>query len=169
MNKMKKYLFLSLVLPLLSFVGVHKFYLSVSEINYSEKDQAVRMIARVFIDDLEALLQERYAVKGNLATEEEAEMANFYLEKYLRLKLELKVDEVPLDYKILGRKTDGDMFVFYIEAPVADFETAQSFSVQNEILMDLYEEQQNVVHLTFKGRKKSFILLRERPKAVLNF
>ena len=53
---MKKYIFL-LVLPLLAFSVAHKFYVSVTNINYSEKDDAFQVTTRIFIDDLEEVLK----------------------------------------------------------------------------------------------------------------
>ena len=50
MKFFKKSLLL-LVLPLLAFSTAHKFYVSVTNINYSEKTEAIQITSRVFIDD----------------------------------------------------------------------------------------------------------------------
>jgi hypothetical protein len=34
--------------------------------------------------------------------------------------------------------------------------------------MDLYEEQKNIIHFKIKGKKKSFVLIRESNKGMLN-
>ena len=41
-------------------------------------------------------------------------------------------------------------------------------SVQNEILTDLFDEQKNIVHVKWKENKKSFVLIRENNKGMLN-
>ncbi|MEX0291236.1 MAG: DUF6702 family protein [Flavobacteriaceae bacterium] len=166
MNTLKKSLFF-LVLPLLAFTA-HKFYVSVTNINYSEKDDALQMTTRIFIDDFEKVLQERYDFKASLATEEESELADAYIEKYLNTKFVIKVNGENKRYTFLGKKYDADVMICYLELNKIDFPKLNSIEVQNEILTDLFEEQQNVVHFKLKDKKKSFVLVKENNKGMLN-
>ena len=43
-----------------------------------------------------------------------------------------------------------------------------SIAVQNEVLTDLFEDQKNVVHIKYLGKKKSFVLIKENNKGMLN-
>ena len=45
----------------------------------------------------------------------------------------------------------------------------KSIEVENDLLTEFFEEQQNVVHLRIGDTKKSFILVRENNKGMLNF
>lgn len=164
-----KWILMSSVVLLMSFTSLHKFYLSVSELTYSEPDQKFRLVSRLFIDDLDAVLLARYDIESHLNTAFEHEMADYYLEKYIKTKLLIKVNNEVLDYQILGHKVDNDQLVFFIEATYSEFEQLKSVYVQNELLMDLFDEQQNVVHILLKGKKKSFMLIRERSAGLLNF
>ncbi|MDX1427458.1 MAG: DUF6702 family protein, partial [Salegentibacter mishustinae] len=51
--------------------GAHEFYLSVTEIEYNNEKQSLQIITRVFIDDFEDVLNERYG--ADLQLSEEAE------------------------------------------------------------------------------------------------
>ncbi|MEX0361780.1 MAG: DUF6702 family protein, partial [Allomuricauda sp.] len=86
MTKLKKIgntlAFLGLLL-LFSFTTVHKFYLSVTNVVYSEKSASFQITSRIFIDDLDDVLEERYGIKTELATKNEAPVADTYIEKYL--------------------------------------------------------------------------------------
>ncbi len=164
---MKKAIFF-LVLPLLAFVSVHKFYVSVTNINYSEKDRAFQITSRIFIDDLEAVLKERYGVETRLATGDESPVADEYIEKYFRAKLLLSLNKEPARYDFLGKKYDADVIVCYLELPEIDLARLESFEIQNEILTDLFEEQKNLVHIKWQGKKRSFILIKENNKGMLN-
>ena len=157
-----------LVLPLLAFAVAHKFYVSVTNINYSEKGQAVQITSRVFIDDYEAVLFERYGIETHLATDLETEMAKTYIEKYLRTKFLVYLNGEQKSYNFLGKKYDNDVMICYLEIPEVGRDYIKSIAVQNEILTDLYEEQQNVVHIKIKGKKKSFVLIKENNKGMLN-
>lgn len=159
---------LILLLPLLAFTVAHKFYLSVTNITYSEKDDALQITSRVFIDDLEDLLKERYDINGNLATDIESELVDEYLEKYLRAKFVIEINDEIKPFDFVGRKYDADVIIFYLEVPKVDFPSITSIQVQNKVLTDLYDEQQNIVHFKINGKKKSFVLVKPDTKGMLN-
>ena len=167
MNFFKKSV-LVLVLPLLAFSAAHKFYVSVTNINYSEKTEAIQITSRVFIDDFEDVLQARYGIESHLATDMETELANEYIEKYFKTKFLVHINGEQSTYNFLGKKYDNDVMICYMEIPEVDGDRIQSIALQNEILTDLFEEQQNVVHFKVKGKKKSFVLIKENNKGMLN-
>ncbi len=153
---------------LLSFASAHKFYVSVTNVVYSEKEDALQITSRIFIDDLDKLLEERYGIKAKLATPNEAKVSDEYIEKYFRAKFVLELDGKPTPYTFLGKRYDNDVVICYLEVAQANFEGLKTLSVQNEILTDLFDEQQNVVHIKWKGHKKSFVLIKENNKGMLN-
>lgn len=167
MNYLKKS-FLILLLPLFAFTTAHKFYVSVTNVNYSEKDKAIQITSRIFIDDFEKILQERYDIEAKLATENESRLADEFIEKYLRAKLAVEIDGVPVSYDFIGKKYDADVMICYIEAPKIDLTKIQTIQIENEILTDLFDEQQNVVHFKVDGKKKSFVLVKSDTKGMLN-
>ena len=151
-----------------SFSGMHKFYVSVTNVNYSEKDQAFQITSRIFIDDLEDVLSERYGVTANLATGEELERADSYIKKYFLQKFVAEINGNKVDYTFLGKTYDNDVVIIYLELSNIKLSETESIAIQNEILTDLFDEQQNIVHFKWKGQKKSFVLIRENNKGMLN-
>ncbi|NNK76327.1 MAG: hypothetical protein HKP42_09740, partial [Maribacter sp.] len=135
-----------LLLPLLAFTVAHKFYVSVTNINYSEKNQALQITSRVFIDDFEQVILERYNVETHLATDSETPLADEYVEKYLRTKFLMYINGEQIKYTFLGKQYDNDVMICYLEIPDVDLSTMKSIGVENELLTDLFDEQQNVVH-----------------------
>ncbi|GMN10469.1 hypothetical protein MTsPCn9_35350 [Croceitalea sp. MTPC9] len=158
----------ALFFVLTSFTIAHKFYVSVTNINYSEKTDALQITSRIFIDDLEVLLKERYGIDAALGTEKETSMADDYIQKYLKAKFVLELNEEIASYNYIGKKYDNDVVIIYLEVPEIGFTALNSISIQNEVLTDLYEEQKNLVHIKWKGKKKSFVLIRENNKGMLN-
>ncbi len=75
-----------MILPLVAFTVAHKFYVSVTNISYSEKDRALQITSRIFIDDFEQVLLERYGIEAHLATDSETALADEFIEKYLKTK-----------------------------------------------------------------------------------
>ena len=167
MNNIRKSLLLAL-LPLFAFVGAHKFYISVTNVDYSEKDAAVQIITRIFVDDMNAVLKERYGLQSKLGTEKESEMDREYLEKYLRTKFIVEINGTTVKYTFIGKKYDTDMIICYLEVPDVPLSSLKRIAIQNEILMDIYDEQQNVVHIKANGQKKSHVLVKSDTKGMLN-
>lgn len=156
------------VLPLLAFSTAHKFYVSVTNINYSEKDDAFQVTTRIFIDDLEEVLKERYGIDANLATGQETSIADGYIERYLRTKFLVYLNGKPFDYSFLGKKYENDVVILYIELSKVGMETLKKMEIENELLTDLFDEQKNVVHVKWKGKKRSFVMIKSNAKGMLN-
>ncbi len=166
MKYLKKGL-LIMFLPLFAFTAAHKFYLSVTNVNYSEKDDALQITSRVFIDDLDLVLKERYDVNAQLATDKESKMADVYLKKYLNAKFAISINGENRPYEIIGREYEDDVCVFYLEISRVQLSTLKTIEIENELLTDLFGKQQNVVHIKIKDKKKSFVLLKSDTKGML--
>jgi hypothetical protein len=162
-----KQLFLILVVPLFAFTAVHKYYVSVTQINYVPSEQSVQIISRIFVDDLEKLLRERYDETITLIAINEESSNNAYIEKYLKEKLKIKINgkEVRLTY--VGKEYDADIVKCYLE--VEGVKKIESIEISNQVLFDLFDEQQNIVKTKIYSNQKSFLLDRSNKLALLNF
>ena len=167
MNILKKSLLL-LILPLFAFATIHKFYVSVTNVKFSEKDGAIQITSRIFIDDFENVLRERYGFTAELTTKNESEEADAFIEKYFREKFVVEINGKNTSYEFIGKKYDADVMICYIEVPEVDLAVTTSIQITNEILTDLFDDQQNIVHFKIDGKKKSFVLLKSDTKGMLN-
>ncbi|NER12440.1 hypothetical protein GWK08_03230 [Leptobacterium flavescens] len=152
-----------------SFASMHKFYLSVSEVNYSEKDKAIQILSRIFIDDLEDVLEERYEIEPGLHTDRELEDIDRYIARYLKGRILVKINGEETPFNFLGKEYDNDVIKCYIEIPDVEMEDLNSLEIENTVLFELFEEQQNIVHFKIKKPHRSFILIKENAKGLLNF
>ncbi|MBT8282495.1 MAG: hypothetical protein KJO86_02065 [Muriicola sp.] len=156
-------------IPLIIAFGVHKFYVSVTQIEYYAPEEAIQITSRVFIDDLDRALQERYEVQAVLGTPQEIPEADRFVDRYLKSKFVVRINDRQVNYKFLGKKTDSDIMILFLEIPGISLENLETIEVQNELLMDVFEEQKNILHFKFGDKKKSFVLIRESNKGMLNF
>lgn len=147
--------------------GAHEFYLSVTEIEYNNEEQSLQIITRVFIDDFQNVLNERYDADIQLSEEAEEGAVTEYISKYLNQKLRLKTNGEELQLNYLGKEYDADQLVLYIEVEnVASF---NQIEVTNEILTDLFDDQKNVVHVKVNNKTKSLLLMRQQETEKLTF
>ncbi|WP_029038355.1 DUF6702 family protein [Salinimicrobium xinjiangense] len=165
---MKKiFLILLSLLPLLSFSVAHKFYVSATDIKYNEEQRSLQIISHVFTDDLENLLKTRYNKELYLVEEEEHPAADKFVERYFQDKLNISVNGKKRTLNYLGKEYNKDQLLIYIE--VEDVEPIRNISVENAILTDLFPEQKNVVKVSYNGKIKSLLLMRDAVQGTLKF
>ena len=67
----------------------------------------------------------------------------------------------------IGKEYDIDILNMYFE--IEDIDTLGSLEIENKILIDLFPEQQNIIHFSNEKNKKNLILDKNRPSGLLNF
>jgi uncharacterized protein YuzE len=70
-----------------------------------------------------------------------------------------------LDY--IGKEYDTDMLVAYIE--VKDVKELKTIEIENKVLMEMFPEQQNIIHLKTPESRRSLILDKDEPSGKLKF
>jgi hypothetical protein len=160
-------LLILLVLPLFAFTAFHKYYISVTQIDYLQDKQSVQIISRIFIDDFEKLLRERYDDNLILAGKNESSNTDIYIERYLKEKIKIKINNKEVNLSYLGKEYDTDLVKCYLE--VEGVKKIESLEISNQVLFDLVDEQQNIVKTKIYSKQKSFLLDRNKKTAVLNF
>ena len=165
MKVLKKALLL-FIIPLFAF-SAHKYYLSLTEIEYNQEKKSLQIIINVFMDDIELALNKDYNINLQLTTKKELKDSDEYFEKYLKDKLQFKLQNKELPFVYLGKEYEGDLVYFYLE--ISDVETPEPLEVHNKILLQHFEDQQNVVKLKVGKKRKSEILNKKNDKALLKF
>ena len=160
-------LLLVLLIPVFSSFCMHKYYLSVTDLKYNEEEKSIQMITRLFYDDLEEVLQERYDETILVDKTADQDKLDRYIARYVKAKLEIKVNGTLQEINYLGKEYEDDYIVCYLE--VIDIESINELEIQSTLLMDLFTEQKNMVHTDILGKKKSLLLQDGNAKALLKF
>jgi len=163
---MRRYCFILLLLPLSAFQS-HKYYLSLTKIDYIKESKSVQITARIFIDDLETALNKKYTKSFELATKEELKDVDSYISNYISSLFKVTINDKIIAFNYLGKKYETD--VIYIFAEIEGVDEINSIAIQNRILVDEFNEQQNIIKLNINEKKKSFILTKESDKDLLKF
>ena len=160
-------LLLLLIFPLISATSAHKFYVSITKIEYVKEKKSLQIITKIFTDDIEDALQQRYDPSISLDTKKETEAADEYLQKYILQKLNIKVNGKPVQLNYIGKEYDVDMLVAYIE--VTHVPNLKSIEIENKVLMEMFPEQQNIIHLKTTNSRKSLMLDKDESSGKLKF
>ena len=156
----------TLIYSLLFFF--HPIHISVTEFNYSDKDKALQITSRIFIDDLElAIRQNRkeeeldiVKPKNGLTTEQ---LVKEYLLHHFKVKLDGKAQKI----NFLGMETEDVAFVCYLE--IENVKKIKRVEVFNDVITEIHNDQSNLVHITYKSPIKSARLMRDKPLEVFKF
>ncbi len=166
--KLLKLTIVFFILPVLvSNTKEHEYYVSVTKIEYAKKQQSLQIISQIFIDDFEALLRKRYDENITLAPDSDSKIIDTYMERYLSDKLNIKVNGSILNFNFIGKEYKDDITYCYLE--IENITNIKSLEVINQTLFDLFPEQQNIVRLKMLGENRSFLLVPDNDKCMLNF
>jgi hypothetical protein len=113
---------------------------------------------RVFMDDLEVTLRKEFRYPElDILHPREATLDEM-MEAYLKTHFKLSLDDKPQTTTFIGHEQEGDAFVFFIE--VSNVKKWQTIKVQNDIIMEIYPDQSNLVHVTMNETVRSLRLTR---------
>jgi hypothetical protein len=147
---------------------LHPIHVSVTEIEFDEKDKALEIMMRVFIDDMELTMRNRLNQPeldilhpNNGMTIDQ--MVGPYINDHFKITLDGKTQTV----KYLGHERDSDAFVLYIE--VSNVKRFKNIQIRNSVITDTHDDQNNLVHVTVRDNVKSLRLTKDTPVDNLSF
>ena len=165
--KVLKFLIIIFIIPLFAFSTLHKYYISVTQIDYVKEKQSVQMISRLFIDDFENALKLNYDENIVLAEKDEALIIDTYIQRYLNEKIKISINNKAVTFIYIGKEYEGDIVRCYFE--IENVKHIESFSITNSVLFDLQKDQQNIIKTNINSKNKSVILTSKNPNALLKF
>ncbi len=162
-----KYIILLAIVPLLAFAAAHKYYVSITQIDYIKEKQSVQITTRLFVDDLERLIRMRYDETITLASREEPKIVDTYIEKYISEKMVIKINGKVPKMVFIGKEYENDIVYCYFE--IEKVASISSFEISNQVFFDVFPEQKNIVRTDINNENNSFILIKQNDKGLLNF
>jgi len=160
------YIFVLLSLVFLSF-SAHKYYVSVTEIKFAEQKQELQISMRFFIDDVEAVLNQRFDKEFFLSTKKELTDADNYLKLYIDQKFQIKINGQSMTARYLGKEYENDVVYFYLLAD--KISSVNVIEVTNTMLYEKFEDQENYIQLNINDQRNTFILTKRNDKEMLKY
>lgn len=143
-----------LLFLLFSFTMPHDYFVSITSINFDEKEKEINTTVRFIAHDLEKELIAEYGIDLNLGGKTEFKQKDSLVEIYLKDHLEIVVDDRPLQLEILGSEflLDESFYVYL----VANYESEPTkISVQNDLLTETFPKQENITYINLWDRQES--------------
>ncbi|UXX80939.1 hypothetical protein N7E81_07480 [Reichenbachiella carrageenanivorans] len=160
------YLFL-LLINYISGMPLHAFYVSVANIEYDAKSKQVEISHRIFLDDLENGLTEWTGEQVDVLNPTTPEQLDEIIGKYLNAKTSYQVDGKSVTAQYLGsEKDDGVMYCYQV---ISSVKKLKSLTVTNTILMEIFDDQTNIIHMKKVGDTKSLKLNNKERSGTIVF
>jgi hypothetical protein len=141
---------------LCSSFELHKFYVSVTQIDYVQNKKRIEITSRIFIDDLEKALTKKYQRKPNITSSNELPEAEEWIKTYVKEKIKISINKKPQVIEYLAKEVEGDVLIIYTKIVIS--KKINTFEFYNSLLTETFQDQQNIVHTNINSNKKSFLL-----------
>lgn len=146
----------------------HPIHLSVSEISYSEKDKALQITSRIFLDDLELSIRNQLnQPELDLLQPGPSQTTEQLISDYVLKRFSVKLDSKLQKLNFLGFEREDPAVICYIE--IENIKKFSTMEVKNEVIMETHNDQSNLVHVTYKEPVKSMRLTRDKSSSILTF
>ena len=141
----------------------HKFYTSITQIEYNLNTKSFECIQNVFTDDLELAISK----ENNKSIKSDDPKFEEYVKTYLIHKFILKTKKGKfIGLKFVGAESKNEMTSLYFEFPCKEKTT--NLKISNTCFFELYKEQSNLVNLIYQEQKKSFLFRGDSKESDIN-
>lgn len=156
---------------LTSFLAIifclHPIHVSVTEIDFDQKEHELEITMRVFIEDLELTLRNSLSQPELDIIAPTGTTTDRLVEDYLAEHFKISLDDKAQKTKYLGHEQEGDAFILYVQ--VSNVKPWKSISIKNDIIMSTFSDQSNLVHVYIGDNVKSLRLTANTPADKLTF
>jgi hypothetical protein len=148
-------------------VFFHPFYISLTEIRYNPSQKSLEIAQKIFWDDLEVALADIYETKVDFLNPSNLNVLEDLAKTYLLEKNEIMVNGKKVNLEYLGFEIEEEAVWFYMEA--LKVPVPHVVQIRNEVLIQHFEGQQNIVNFYKDQKPKSLILYKGKEIGSLNF
>lgn len=141
--------------------------MAIFQVNYAPEKKMLQITSRIFVDDLNLALEKKYGKKTFLGADKESADDQAILKKYFAENLLIKVNGQSKTVVFLSKELEDNLLICYCR--VTDVSKLYSVDITNTLLTHWNTEQQNILHFTAFGDKKTVLFTSSNKTEVLKF
>ncbi|MEQ9412990.1 MAG: hypothetical protein RIF39_04135, partial [Cyclobacteriaceae bacterium] len=116
----------------------HPLHISVTEIEYNEKAEALQIISRIFVDDLEVAIRKKTGLPTlDILNPKNGLTTKGLIADYLKDHLKVNLDDKPQQLNFLGFEEENLAFTCYIE--IEKVKTFKVIEVENTVITETFD------------------------------
>jgi len=141
-----------------SVLFAHPMYCSITDLDIDAQRKSIVLSIRIFTDDLETVLHNKYNVDGWIGTPNEHRDSRRLLREYVKERFSIAVNngnkiELVTD-SITVAKEDEPVMWFYMKGVA--LQSIRSIEVENRLLTDFFSNQNNLVIISVDRKEKKW-------------
>lgn len=149
--------------------NVHPIHVSVVEMNHNREDKALEITIKLFRDDFEKVLIKNNKTKVDLINPTDKAAMENLVNHYIYQHLRIKSDGKQLAIAGIGFEFDRSEDAVYSYFQVENLAIVKNIDCENTLMHDLFEDQQNIIHVMVGNERKSTKLNYPRSLASFSF
>jgi hypothetical protein len=115
----------------------------------------LQITLRIFKDDLSNAISDTYLDQKTDDLNLIDELYFKQVDKYINSKISILIDDKKFEMDYLGLETKNDIYVCYLE--IENLPIYSNMVISNKILFEIFDDQQNIIHVKRNDKRQSFI------------
>ncbi|UCH13374.1 MAG: hypothetical protein JSV22_09680 [Bacteroidales bacterium] len=148
---------LILILLTSARIYLHPVHVSITNIDINSELNTTEISCQFFADDFQSIVQYKQNTELVLVRNKELSQSNINaINDYIYSAFEIKInnkEKISLDFK--SKKQDEALIWLYYEGKIP-INNITSITLVNELMLDLYEDQTNLVIVNIDGQQKGY-------------
>ena len=139
----------------------HDYYVSTTQLEYISEKDVIQITIKIFKDDIESVISQ----KNQTISDSDLIQINRKLNEYIIEKFRISVNNDNMILDFIGKEYKKDMIQIYYEVKLV--EKIKKIIIENNLLFDLIDNQQNIIHFKNENFRKSFLFTKNNSKSIL--
>lgn len=148
---------------------MHPIHVTITNIDFNQKEKAFDISLKIFADDLESIIQKNNQVQLNLGKSNEMTNSDDYISEYVRNNFSISIN----NDKFAGKKLkflkrdlrEGAMWLYF---RYTLSKKINLLTINNNLLNDLYSDMTNLVIIKINQEEKGFTLNKNTTSFQIN-
>ena len=145
----------------------HDFHVSIMTVDCNAETGSLEITLKIFTDDLEKSILKLGGPKLEVGSETEDKETDDFISQYLQNRLAFEVNGNEAHPEWVGKEVEMDATWCYIE--IKNVGQLKQLKVTNRILLEIFADQSNLVHVNCDGKTKSIYLRKGSTQDLVEF
>jgi hypothetical protein len=149
----------------LSTLKIHAFHTSITQLEYNAKNKTYEVSVRIFSDDFARAIDLQNHTKNTIIQDGDKndKVVFDYVNKHFAI---FSPKNKKINLKFIGKENEDLATWIYIEIPAENF--VKGAKIQQNVMMELFEDQINIVNIKKGEERKSFLFnIKNKVKELL--
>jgi len=144
-------------LVMMMFLWLHPVHVSLLNIDLYPETGRIEIVFKLFSDDFEHLIMNKYNVGLDIINRVDPGDKTEFINKYINEAFELRINGTKIDgWEYTGNQMDEQSIWLYYKNSWPG--NMKEVSVTDSVMMDYYEDQTNMVIVSWPGKQNGYCL-----------